>query len=97
MLGKRNRSKHLLVSRVLKERVVALRGFADAHCSLLLHTLEVDLVRVEEGVRSVDHINVAAALLLKRLLGQKAEVAWHPTAVPSWRSLDGDRLQRVLS
>ena len=48
--------------------------FSLAHGGLMLHTLDVDLVIVEERVHSVRNLDIATALLLKTLLGQKAEV-----------------------
>ena len=49
-----------------------------AHCGLVLHTLDVNLVMVEEGVHGVGNLEIATALLLEALLGQQAEVLGCP-------------------
>ena len=94
----KNPSKHLLVCGVIKEWVIALRWFADAHRSLLLNALEVNLIRIEESIRRINHIKITASLLLERLLGQKAEITRHSATVCTWCLLDWNLLQhRVLS
>ena len=46
----------------------------------MLHTLDVNLVIVEEGVHRVRNLDVATALLLEALLGEHAEVLGCPVS-----------------
>ena len=66
--------------------LITLRGIrwlTLAHGSFMLYTLDVKLVMIEEAVHSVRDLNIATALLLKALFGQRAEVLrW---AIRRWR------------
>jgi len=52
-----------------------------AQTLLLLHTLQVEFVLVEETVQCVDHLPIPCDLLLVRQLGLELVVAWRVSLI----------------